>query len=187
MRGAYLVAMDRLWTIGHSIRPWQAFVAMLREADIEAVADIRRFAGSRRHPQYSADAMAQALPELGIGYLPMPALGGRRRPLPGSPNTAWRSDSFRGYADYMQTVGYQDARDRLAALAREKRTAVMCAEAVWWRCHRALVSDDFKVHGWEVIHLTALGSSEEHPYTTAAQVIDGKLSYAVPPPQPELF
>lgn len=160
---------------------------MLQEADIAAVADIRRFAGSRRHPQYAADAMAQALPGLGIDYLPMPALGGRRRPLPDSPNTAWRSDSFRGYADYMQTVGYRDARDRLAALAREKRTAVMCAEAVWWRCHRALVSDDFKARGWEVVHLSALGRSEEHPYTSAAQVVDGKLSYAAAPPQPELF
>ena len=179
--------MDRLWTIGHSIRPWEAFVAMLHEAEIAAVADIRRFAGSRRHPQYSAEAMAQALPGLGIDYLPMPALGGRRRPLPDSPNTAWRSDSFRGYADYMQTVGYQDARDRLAALAREKPTAVMCAEAVWWRCHRALVSDDFKAHGWQVIHLSALGRSEEHPYTSAAQVIDGELRYSAAAAQPGLF
>ena len=179
--------MDRLWTIGHSIRPWDAFEAMLREADIAAVADIRRFAGSRRHPQYAADAMAQALSGLGIDYLPMPALGGRRRPLPDSPNTAWRSDAFRGYADYMQTVGYQDARDRLAALAREKRTAMMCAEAVWWRCHRALVSDDFKTRGWQVIHLVALGRSEEHPYTTAAQVVDGELNYAAAAPQPGLF
>lgn len=181
--------MPSLWTIGHSIRPWQAFAAMLGEGNIEAVADIRRFAGSRRHPQYSGPAMADALQALGIEYVPMPALGGRRRPLPGSPNTAWKSASFRGYADYMQTVGYHDARDRLAALASERRTAVLCAEAVWWRCHRALVADDFKSRGWQVTHLVALGRSEEHPYTSAARIDDaGRLHYDAPAdPQAGLF
>lgn len=118
-----------------------------------------------------------ALPELDIDYVPLPALGGRRKALPDSPNTAWRSESFRGYADYMQTVGYVQARERLEALAHDKPTAMMCAEAVWWRCHRSLIADDFKAHGWKVFHLTALGRSEEHPYTKAAQVIDGKLAY----------
>ena len=176
-----------LWTIGHSIRAWDAFVAMLQEAGIAAVADIRRFAGSRRHPQLSAEAMAQALPDLGIQYVPMPALGGRRRPLPDSPNVAWRSDSFRGYADYMQTVGYRDACDRLAALAADTPTAIMCAEAVWWRCHRALIADDLKSRGWEVIHLLGLGHGAEHPYTRAARIVDGRLDYSAPAPQAELF
>lgn len=179
--------MPKLWTIGHSIRPWEAFAAMLRETRIEAVADVRRFAGSRRHPQYSAQAMAHALPDLGAAYHAMPALGGRRRALPDSPNTAWRSEGFRGYADYMQTVGYHEARDRLAALAVEKRTAVLCAEAVWWRCHRGLISDDFKARGWEVIHLVSLGRAEEHPYTKAAQVVGGELSYRGEAAQEELF
>jgi uncharacterized protein (DUF488 family) len=181
--------MRTLWTIGHSIRPWDAFVAMLREAEIAAVADVRRFPGSRRHPQYSAEAMAQALPAMDIDYLPMPELGGRRRPRPDSSNTAWRSDAFRGYADYMQTQAYVAARDRLMDVAAARRTAVLCAEAVWWRCHRALISDDLKAHGWQVIHLSALGRSEEHPFTSAAHIDDtGRLDYAAASAlQSELF
>ena len=179
--------MPTLWTIGHSIRPWEAFVAMLQEAGIEAVADVRRFAGSRRHPQYSGETMARTLPEAGIEYVPMPELGGRRRPRPDSPNTAWRSEAFRGYADYMLTAEYAAGLERLTALALAKRTAVMCAEAVWWRCHRGLVSDDLKSRGWEVVHLVALGRSEEHPYTSAAHIDDaGRLSY-VKPAEPDLF
>ncbi len=179
--------MPTLWTIGHSIRPWEAFVAMLHEARIEAVADVRRFAGSRRHPQYSGETMARALPDGGIDYVPIPELGGRRRPRPDSPNTAWRSEAFRGYADYMQTAEYAAGLERLTALALARRTAVMCAEAVWWRCHRGLISDDFKARGWNVIHLMALGRGEEHPYTAAAHLDDsGRLSYAEPS-GPDLF
>ena len=181
--------MGTLWTIGHSIRPWEAFVAMLREAGIAQLVDVRPFARSRRHPQYGGEAMAQALPELDIAYVPMPELGGRRRPRPDSPNTAWRSESFRGYADYMATADYARARERLAQLAALRPTAMMCAEAVWWRCHRALVADDFKSRGWHVIHLSALGRSEEHPYTSAAQIDPaGRLGYGDPPrPQTDLF
>jgi uncharacterized protein (DUF488 family) len=181
--------MPTLWTIGHSIRPWDAFLAMLQEAGIQAVADVRRFAGSRRHPQYSGETMPAALAEAGIAYVAMPGLGGRRRARPDSANTAWRSEAFRGYADYMQTPEYAAARERLAVLAQDKRTAVMCAEAVWWRCHRGLISDDFKARGWEVVHLMALGRAEEHPYTSAAHVDEaGRLSYAeAPGPQAGLF
>lgn len=180
--------MPTLWTIGHSIRPWDAFVAMLREAGIEVVVDVRRFAGSHRHPQYASEAMAQALPAAGIDYVPMPELGGRRRPRPDSPNTAWRSEAFRGYADYMQTTAYAAACERLAAIATSRRTAVMCAEAVWWRCHRALISDDFKARGWHVIHLVALGRHEEHPYTSAARIDEaGRLDYGADEPQADLF
>jgi len=184
---AYAGCVSRLWTIGHSIRPWEAFLAMLDEAGIEAVADVRRFAGSRRHPQYAAATMAEALPQAGIMYLPMPELGGRREPRPDSQNTAWRSDAFRGYADYMESTAYAAGRDRLAQLAASKRTAVLCAEAVWWRCHRGLIADDFKAQGWEVLHLTDLGRSEPHPYTGAARLVDGRLSYRAEPAQPELF
>ena len=178
--------MPTLWTIGHSIRPWDAFVAMLQEASIECVADVRRFAGSRRHPQYSGAAMAPALAAIGIDYVPMPGLGGRRRASPDSPNTAWRSEAFRGYADYMGSEDYARARERLAELAAARRTAMLCAEAVWWRCHRALVADDFKARGWGVVHLVAFGRSEEHPYTSAAHVVDGRLDYASPS-QPTLL
>ena len=162
---------------------------MLHEARIQAIADVRRFAGSRRNPQYSAEAMPEALAEWDIAYVPMPGLGGRRRARPDSPNTAWRSEAFRGYADYMETPDYAAARERLAALASECRTAVMCAEAVWWRCHRGLISDDFKASGWGVIHLMTPGRGEEHPYTSAARLDDaGRLTYAeAPGPQASLF
>lgn len=161
---------------------------MLAETSIERVVDVRRFPGSRRNPQYSADAMALALPEMDIVYMPMPALGGRRRPVADSVNTAWRSEAFRGYADYMQTVGYVQAREQLAAMAGTQRVAVLCAEAVWWRCHRGLIADDFKARGWQVLHLLALGRVEPHPYTSAAHVVDGRLDYALPEAdQPELF
>jgi uncharacterized protein (DUF488 family) len=177
-----------LWTIGHSTREWEVFTGMLDDARIEVLVDVRRFAGSRRNPQFSGETMARALPEAGIEYLPMPDLGGRRKPDPDTRNTAWRNASFRGYADYMETPPWQSARDRLAALARRKRVAVMCAEALWWQCHRGLISDDFKAHGWEVIHLAAPGRREEHPYTSAARIVDGELDYSAPePPQASLF
>lgn len=169
-----------LWTIGHSTREWDAFVGMLADARVRTLVDVRRFAGSRRNPQFSGDTMARALPGAGIAYVPMPDLGGRRRPAPDSRNDAWRNAGFRGYADYMETSAWQGARDALAALALEAPTAVMCAEAMWWQCHRALISDDFKAAGWEVLHLMAPGRTEEHPYTKAARIVDGRLDYSLP-------
>ncbi|MEZ0470266.1 DUF488 family protein [Luteimonas salinilitoris] len=170
----------RLWTVGHSTRDWDAFVALLAAAGIETVADVRRFAGSRRHPQFSGAAMARALPQAGLGYASMPGLGGRRPPRPDSPNTAWRNAGFRGYADYMATPDYAAARDRLGDLALRSRTAVLCAEAVWWQCHRGLIADDFKARGWEVIHLLAPGRTQPHPYTSAARIVAGRLDYSAP-------
>ncbi len=166
-----------LWTIGHSTREWAVFVGMLHEAGIAVLADVRRFAGSRRNPQFSGETMARALPAAGIEYLAMPDLGGRRPARKDSLHTAWRNASFRGYADYMESGDYRTARARLAGIARERRTAVMCAEAMWWQCHRSLIADDFKAEGWAVIHLTAPGRSEEHPYTSAARIVDGRLDY----------
>lgn len=181
-------AGDRtLWTIGHSTREWEVFVSMLQSAGIEVLADVRRFAGSRRHPQFSGEAMAAALPGAGIGYAPMPDLGGRRPPRPDSPHTAWRNASFRGYADYMDSDGYRRARERLAGMAARQRTAVMCAEAMWWQCHRGLIADDFKADGWSVVHLLAPGRSEEHPYTSAARIVDGRLDYSQPGSQSSLL
>ena len=177
-----------LWTIGHSTREWEVFASMLHDAAIGALVDVRRFAGSRRNPQFSGDAMARALPGAGIEYVPMPALGGRRTPREDSPNTAWRNAGFRGYADYMDTPEFAEARDQLMAIARERRTAAMCAEAMWWQCHRGLIADGFKVRGWDVVHLLAPGRSEPHPYTAAARIVDGRLDYALPAgPQPSLF
>lgn len=180
--------MDTLWTIGHSTRDWDVFVGMLQEARIAVLADVRRFAGSRRHPQFSGQTMGPALGEVGIRYWPVPELGGRRPPRPDSPNTAWRNSSFRGYADYMVTAEYAAAREQLEATARLERTAVMCAEAVWWQCHRGLISDDFKSRGWEVIHLMAPGRQDGHPYTSAARIVEGRLDYSLPAdPQGGLF
>ena len=182
------MATRTLWTIGHSTHPWETFVRLLQEAGIEAVVDVRLLAGSRRHPQFNNDAMAEALPQAGIRYVPMRDLGGRRRPRPDSHNTAWRHPAFRGYADYMETAGYRQARERLAELAQRERTAVMCAEAVWWQCHRSLISDDFKADGWTVLHLQSAGGAKEHPYTGAARIVDGRLDYSMPEePQARLF
>ncbi|MFP7721460.1 DUF488 domain-containing protein [Lysobacter sp. A3-1-A15] len=180
--------MRRLWTVGHSNRDWEAFLAILASARIDAVADVRRFAGSRRHPQFSGDTMALELPRSGIDYLPMPELGGRRPPASDSPNDAWRNASFRGYADYMATADFMQARAQLAQVAEGRRTAVMCAEALWWQCHRGLIADAFKADGWEVVHLLAAGRSDEHPYTGAARLVEGRLVYSRPPePQGALF
>ncbi|MDQ2702370.1 MAG: DUF488 domain-containing protein [Pseudomonadota bacterium] len=174
-----------LWTIGHSTRPWEEFVALLQENAVACVADVRRFAGSRRNPQFSPLAMGPALAEAGIEYLPMPDLGGRRDPAPDSPNGAWRVAAFRGYADYMATPEFVAARERLMAQARDARTAVMCAEAVWWRCHRRLVADDFTARGWQVLHIMAPGKTPAHELNENARMVGDVLRY--PPPQEKLF
>lgn len=177
-----------LWTIGHSVRSWEEFAGMLAAARIDALVDVRRFAGSRRNPQFSGETMSAALAKEGVDYLPMPDLGGRRPARADSPNLAWRNAGFRSYADYMETLPYQAARERLTKLAQEKRTAVMCAEAMWWQCHRSLISDDFKADGWQVIHLLSPGREQEHPYTSAARIVEGRLDYTLPAdPQPSLF
>lgn len=177
-----------IWTIGHSTRPWEVFLAMLRESGIETLVDVRRFAGSRRHPQYSGASMGPALAGSGVAYVPMVDLGGRRRAAPDSRNTAWRNASFRGYADWMASGEYQTARANLAEMALAAPTAVMCAEALWWQCHRSLISDDFKAAGWEVIHLQAPGRSQPHPYSKAARIVGGKLDYSGDQdPQARLF
>ena len=171
---------NTLWTIGHSTRAWDVFVAMLHDAGIRTLVDVRRFAGSRRHPQFSGATMGADLADAGIAYLPMPDLGGRRPAAKDSPNTLWRNASFRGYADYMATPPYQEAREALAIAALAAPTAVMCAEAMWWQCHRGLISDDFKAAGWEVRHLLAPGRTELHPWTGAARIVDGALRYSEP-------
>ncbi len=168
---------EMLWTIGHSTRDWPVFVDMLRDAGIATLADVRRFAGSRRNPQYAGAAMAQTLREAGIEYVAMPELGGRREPVADSVNNAWRVAAFRGYADYMATPEFASARERLMKIATRSRCAVMCAEAVWWRCHRRLISDDFTIRGWEVVHLLAHGETQPHLLHENACLIDGVLRY----------
>ena len=167
-----------IWTIGHSTRTLEEFLGLLAECRIEAIADVRRFPGSRRHPHFASDALAATLPAHGIAYQWLPKLGGRRKVQPGSPNTAWRNASFQGYADYTATAEFAEGLAELLKLAAGKRTALMCAEAVWWRCHRSIISDVLKPRGIEVIHIIDATHTTVHPYTSAAHVVDGRLSYA---------
>ena len=167
-----------LWTIGHSTLAIDEFIARLAHAGIETLVDVRRHAGSRRHPQFNPAALSAALAGKGIQYVPMPALGGRRRPRPDSHNTNWRNDSFRGYADYMETPEFASAIAQLAEEALAARCAIMCAESVWWRCHRSLIADAFKVSGTAVWNIGANGDVAEHPYTPAARIVAGELTYS---------
>ena len=169
-----------IWTIGHSTRSEDEFLGLLAEYQIEGVADVRRYPGSRRMPQFGSDVLAAALRADGLEYLWLPGLGGRRTPLPDSPNTAWRSPSFRGYADYLQTEPFAESLAELISMAFGLRTAIMCAEAVWWRCHRGLIADVLRWLGFEVNHILGPGSSTQHPYTPAARLEGGQLSYAAP-------
>lgn len=150
---------------------------MLGEGGIANVVDVRRFAGSRRNPQFSRDAMPLALAHAGIRYSPLPAMGGRRAPVPGSSNDAWRVAAFRGYADHLASAEYVEARAALMDGARAAPTCVMCAEAVWWRCHRRLIADDFVARGWRVLHLLAPGRIEPHRLHPQAVMVDGVLCY----------
>jgi uncharacterized protein (DUF488 family) len=174
-----------VWTIGHSTLTADEFVGRLRAHRLEAIADVRRFPGSRRHPQFDGEAMPAWLAEAGIDYAWLPQLGGRRKPVAGSPNTAWRNESFRGYADHLASAEFADGIARLLPLAQARRTALMCAESLWWQCHRALIADVLKVHGVQVLHVAAAEAETAHPYTSAATVVDGELTYGGP--QPALF
>ena len=187
----------RIWTIGHSTRAIAEFISLLKENQIKLLVDVRAFPGSKRHPQFNKDALAESLTAHGIRYEHFPELGGKRKSKPDSRNTAWRNASFRGYADYMETEQSQKGIERLLGLAAQGaaawaaaevrhdgweavtpwRTAIMCAEAVWWRCHRSLISDYLKAHGVEVLHILAANKVEPHPYTSAARIVNGKLSY----------
>jgi uncharacterized protein (DUF488 family) len=166
-----------IWTIGHSTHSLEEFIAMLQSFQIELIADIRNFPGSKRYPHFNKEALAASLLQNEIEYVHFKELGGRRTPLKDSHNTAWRLPAFRGYADYMETEAFKHAVTALESLASKKRTAYMCSEAVWWRCHRSLVSDYFKHKGWTVIHIMAIGKGEEHPYTSPARIVDGNLVY----------
>ena len=169
-----------LWTIGHSTHSLEAFLGILRAHRIEALADVRLLPGSRRYPHFNREALEQSLTNIGLGYQHFPELGGRRKPRADSQNTAWRNQAFRGYADHMESGQFQHGMGNLQSLAGKKRTAIMCAEAVWWQCHRALISDWLKSRGVEVLHILSENKVQPHPYTSAAQIIDGRLSYRVP-------
>jgi uncharacterized protein (DUF488 family) len=166
-----------IWTIGHSTRSIEEFISLLVSQDIRLLADVRRFPGSRRHPQFGKEALAGSLERSGIQYVHLPELGGRRATKAYSPNTGWRNAAFRGYADYMITGDFKAGIERLLTLADQQRTAVMCAEALWWQCHRGLIADYLKACGHEVLHIMGHDKVQEHPFTSAARIRDGELSY----------
>jgi uncharacterized protein (DUF488 family) len=171
--------MMRIWTIGHSTRSIGDFISLLEENEIKLLADVRSLPGSKRYPQFNKDALKKSLSAHGICYEHFPELGGRRKAKPDSCNTAWRNASFRGYADYMETEQFQKGVKRLLDLSRSAGpAAIMCAEAVWWRCHRSLVADYLKARHIEVMHILNASRAEPHPYTSAARIVKGKLSYS---------
>jgi uncharacterized protein (DUF488 family) len=166
-----------IWTIGHSTLTIDEFIDVLRGNQTEILVDVRHFPGSRRFPHFGKAALHGALGATGIRYEHLVELGGRRPVHPDSRNAAWRNASFRGYADYMETQPVRDGIDRLLEITRGGRTAIMCSEAVWWRCHRSMIADYLKATGVRVIHIFGPKKAQEHPYTSAAHLVDGRLSY----------
>ncbi len=173
-----------LLTVGHSTHPLEDFMALLREADIVALADVRRHPGSRRHPQFGREALEAALAKAGVAYRHLPELGGRRRPAPDSGNDGWRVAGFRGYADHLRSEEFARGRAALEALAGERRTAVMCAEAQWWRCHRRLIADVLVFAGHDVRHLMPEGRLIDHePPPFAVRAGDDLPAYPAGAPE----
>jgi len=167
-----------IYTIGHSTLALEDFQSILLDNGIQQLADVRQFPGSRRYPHFNADALAQSLKRVGIIYLPLRELGGRRRPNPKSTfNTAWQNPSFRGYADYMQTPEFRAALKELETHARNHPTAIMCAEALPWRCHRSLIADALIARGWRVLDLIGHSKPSEHKLTRFAQITRKQVTY----------
>lgn len=167
----------RIWTIGHSTHPIEKFIQMLKSFGITTLVDVRSLPGSRKFPQFDKEALEKSLPGNDINYIHSINLGGRRKTSKASKNTGWRLASFRGYADYMETDPFLSAVKELEMLASNERVAYMCAEAVWWSCHRSLISDYLKFHGWTVFHIMEIGKAQEHPYTPPAKIKNDQLVY----------
>jgi len=168
---------NTIYTIGHSTHSLAEFVEMLLSFDIRALVDIRHFPGSRRYPHFNKENLTSDLPDAGISYFHLVGLGGRRKVEKDSKNTRWRNDAFRGYADYMGTTDFELAAASLETIARQQPTAYMCSEAVWWRCHRSMVSDYLKARGWRVFHIMAVGKVDEHPFTSPARIVGDRVVY----------
>jgi uncharacterized protein (DUF488 family) len=167
-----------IYTIGHSTGSLEEFIALLQTFSIEMLVDVRSYPGSRRYPHFNKENLSKELPVKDILYLHILCLGGRRKALPQSKNSAWKNDAFRGYADYMETDEFKKGIDELEKIGTRYRTAFMCSEGVWWRCHRSMIADYMKVKGWKVLHIFKNQKAEEHPYTAAAKFVDGNLSYS---------
>ena len=167
-----------LWTVGHSTRPLPDFLRLLASYRIEVVADVRRFPGSRSQPQYQQATLRTALGSAGMDYLALPELGGRRRPAPDTANTGWRHPAFRGYADHLAGEEFAGGLFELLMVARGLRTAVMCAEILWWRCHRRMIADVVVSLGARVIHILDAETARPHSLMMPARVVRGVLTYA---------
>jgi uncharacterized protein (DUF488 family) len=166
-----------IWSVGHGTRTIHEFLELLGTSRIETLVDVRLAPGSRRHPQFGQQVLAASLADVGIAYTHLPGLGGRREAREDSPHIALRVAAFRGYADHMGTNEFAREYERLTALAHESRAAFMCAETLWWRCHRRLIADRLTVDGWTVTHLMALGKSERHELWDAARLENGHIVY----------
>lgn len=170
--------MDKIiWTIGHSTRSIEELIEILKSCLIELVVDVRSYPGSRRYPQFNIENLSLSLPQNGIEYIHKKELGGRRKPDKNSKNTGWKNDAFKGFADYMEAPEFKDAVRKLMELSLFQKTSIMCAEALWWRCHRSLISDYLKLNGWNVFHLISKNKVEEHTYTKPAKIKQGNLFY----------
>ena len=168
----------RVFTVGHGTRPIEELLTVLGDAGVRTLVDVRRYPGSRRHPQFGRDALAAGLATAGVAYRHDERLGGRRRPRADSPNSLWRNDQFRGYADHMATPEFRRALAELLREAAARPTTVMCAEAVPWRCHRQLLADAVVLGGVPVLHLLDAASAKPHAVNPAArQASDGSVTY----------
>jgi uncharacterized protein (DUF488 family) len=170
-----------IFTVGHSTRDLADFISLLIDNGVQAIADVRSLPGSRRYPHFNAESLGLSLAAAGIDYVLIKELGGRRKSRPDSKNTVWRHKAFRGYADHMETDEFKRGIEQLLELSGKKRTAIMCAEAVWWRCHRSMIADYLKSCGTVVEHIIDGTTTQTHPYTSAASICDGKLVYGEGP------
>jgi uncharacterized protein (DUF488 family) len=168
---------NQIFTIGHSTRSIEEFINMLKAFKINALADVRSYPGSKRFPHFNKENISRSLEEAGISYLHIGNLGGRRTPKKDSKNSVWKNQAFKGYADYMETDQFAEGINELLSFAKSKNCAYMCSEAVWWKCHRSMISDYLKAKGWKVIHIVAPEKNEEHPFTSPAKIKQGDLFY----------
>jgi uncharacterized protein (DUF488 family) len=166
-----------LYTVGHSTRSFDEFVALVRAHGVAQIADVRTVPKSRRHPHFAKESLERTLAAVGLGYRHFAALGGLRKPRRDSRNTAWRHPAFRGYADHLETAAFERALDELVEWASGAPTAIMCAEAVWWQCHRQLIADALVARGHEVRHIMSGGNAPAHTLTAFARVADGRVTY----------
>ncbi len=169
--------MDSVFTVGHSNRPFDAFVAIVRVHGVGRLLDVRRFPASRKWPHFDRAALEESLPRAGVDYVAMPELGGRRKPRPDSPHTAWRVEAFRGYADFMDSPEFVQNLSHAESLARERPSALMCAEALPWRCHRSLIADALTARGWNVLDITSATEARPHRLPRFARIEGPRIVY----------